>query len=169
MRGKRLLRQRGERLERPFAYLDETGRMRRVHLRGHTNILKRVLHTAALNLGLLMRTLFGVGTPRRLQGRVAALLCRAWSLIRLLKTLWHEVGPTYRRSRSLGDLLAHGESGPAGLPVEARIVQKRDRRHNGGPVLYRVGFRSGGRRQRVNHPLVALALCSRCPTRYGSF
>ena len=42
-RGKRLLRQRGERLERPFAHLYETGRMRRVHLRGHGNILKRVL------------------------------------------------------------------------------------------------------------------------------
>src|SRR5882672_9302728 len=69
-RGKRLLHQRGERLERPFAHLYETGRMRRVHLRGHDNILKRVLlHAGALNLGLLMRTLFGVGTPRGLQGR----------------------------------------------------------------------------------------------------
>ena len=55
-RGKRLLRQRGERLERPFAHLYETGRMRRVHLRGHDNILKRVLlHAGAFNLGLLMR------------------------------------------------------------------------------------------------------------------
>jgi transposase len=122
-RGKRLLRQRGERLERPFAHLYETGRMRRVHLRGHTNILKRVLlHTAALNLGLLMRILFGVGTPRSLQGRVAALLCRAWSLIRLLKTLWHEIWSMYRRSRSLRDLLTHGESGPAGLPVETAFT-----------------------------------------------
>jgi transposase len=52
-RGKRLLRQRGERLERPFAHLYETGGMRRVHLRGHPNILKRVLlHTAALNRAL---------------------------------------------------------------------------------------------------------------------
>jgi hypothetical protein len=48
--------------------------MRRVYLRGHHNILKRILlHVAALNLGLLMRTLFGAGTPRSLQGRVAAL------------------------------------------------------------------------------------------------
>ena len=87
-RGKRLLRQRGERLERPFAHLYETGRMRRVYLRGHTNILKRVLlHTAALNLGLLMRTLCGVGTPRSLLGRVAALLCCVGSLIRLPETL----------------------------------------------------------------------------------
>ena len=74
-RGKRLLRQRGERLERPFAHLYETGRMRRVHLRGHANILKRVLLQAgALNLGLLMRQLVGIGTPRSLQGRAGALL-----------------------------------------------------------------------------------------------
>ncbi len=73
-RGRRLLRQRGERLERPFAHAYETGRLRRVHLRGHANILKRVLiHTAALNLGLLMRTLVGVGTPRSLQGRLQRL------------------------------------------------------------------------------------------------
>jgi transposase len=73
-RGKRLMRQRGELLERPFAHLYETEAMRRVYLRGHQNILKRILlHAAALNLGLLMRTLFGVGTPRGLQGRAAAL------------------------------------------------------------------------------------------------
>ncbi len=48
--------------------------MRRVHLRGHPNILKRLLvHTAGFNLGLLMRRLTGVGTPRSLQGRVVAL------------------------------------------------------------------------------------------------
>ena len=71
-RGKRLLRLRGERLERPFAHLYETGRMRRVHLRGHENILKRVLLQAgACNLGLLMRHLVGVGTPRGLQGRAS--------------------------------------------------------------------------------------------------
>src|SRR4029453_16120082 len=45
-RGKRLLRQRGERLERPSAHLYETGRMRRVHLRGHDNIRKRPLGNA---------------------------------------------------------------------------------------------------------------------------
>jgi transposase len=82
-RGKRLLRQRGERLERPFAHLYETGRMRRVHLRRHGNILKRVLvHASAANLALLMRMQFGVGTPRGLQGRVAAAIT---TLIRLLR------------------------------------------------------------------------------------
>jgi hypothetical protein len=71
-RGLRLLRLRGERLERPFAHLFETGGMRRVHLRGHTNILKRLLiHVSGFNLGLLMRQLIGVGTPRGLQGRLS--------------------------------------------------------------------------------------------------
>ena len=83
-RGKRLLRQRGERLERPCAHLYETGRMRRVHLRGHDNIRKRLLvHAGGLNLGLLMRMLLGVGTPRSLQGRVVALVATLSSLIRL--------------------------------------------------------------------------------------
>jgi transposase len=44
--------------------------MRRTHLRGHANILKRLLvHAGAFNLGLLMRKAFGRGTPRGLQGR----------------------------------------------------------------------------------------------------
>ena len=60
--------------------------MRRVHLRGHTNILKRVLvHTGGFNLGLLMRRLTGVGTPRSLQGRAATLL---GALSDLLRRLW---------------------------------------------------------------------------------
>jgi transposase len=80
-RGQRLLRLRGERLERPFAHLYETGRMRRVYLRGHTNIRKRLLiHTGGFNLGLLMRQLIGVGTPRGLQGRLIAVLTTLWAL-----------------------------------------------------------------------------------------
>jgi transposase len=74
-RGKRLHRMRGELLERPFAHLYETGGMRRTHLRGHTNILKRLLiHAAGFNLGLVMRKALGVGTPRGLQGPLQALL-----------------------------------------------------------------------------------------------
>ena len=68
-RGKRLLRYRGEYVERSFAHLYDTGGMRRTHLRGHQNILKRLLvHAGAFNLGLLMRQAFGRGTPRGLQG-----------------------------------------------------------------------------------------------------
>jgi transposase len=74
-RGKELLRRRGELLERPFAHLYETGRMRRIYLRGRKNILKRILiHVSALNLGLMMRSVFGIGTPRTLQGRVFSFL-----------------------------------------------------------------------------------------------
>jgi transposase len=73
-RGKRLLRRRGELLERPSAHLYETGGLRRAHTRGHENVLKRLfVHAGAFNLGFWMRTLFGVGTPRSLQGRAAAL------------------------------------------------------------------------------------------------
>lgn len=72
-RGQGLLRLRGEKLERSFAHLLETGGLRRVHVRGHEDIRKRLLiHAAAFNLGLLMRKRCGVGTPRGLQGRPAA-------------------------------------------------------------------------------------------------
>jgi transposase len=85
-RGLRLHRARGERAERPFAHLYRTGRMRRTHLRGHENILKRLLvHSGAFNLGLLMRHSLGVGTPRGLQGRLRtllSLLIRFWSRLR---------------------------------------------------------------------------------------
>jgi len=85
-RGKRLLRQRGEKLERSFAHLYETGGMRRVHLRRHPNILKRLLvHVAAFNLGLVMRQLLGRGTPRGLQGCRLDLLL---ALLRLLSAVW---------------------------------------------------------------------------------
>ncbi len=46
-RGRRLLRSRGEKLERTFAHCYETGAMRRLHLRGKENIAKRVLIHAA--------------------------------------------------------------------------------------------------------------------------
>ena len=92
-RGQRLLRQRGERLERPNAHLYETGGMRRVHLRGHPNILKRLLvQVCGFNLGLLMRQLMGVGTPRSLQGRAAALVA---VLIGLLSAFWGRVRPSW--------------------------------------------------------------------------
>jgi transposase len=42
-RGRRLMRRRGELIERSFAHLYDTGGLRRTHLRGHTNILKRLL------------------------------------------------------------------------------------------------------------------------------
>jgi hypothetical protein len=84
-RGLALLRRRSEYLERPNAHLYETGGLRRTHLRGHTNILKRLLvHIGGFNLGLFMRTRFGIGTPRGLQGRLAviiALIVAVWARV----------------------------------------------------------------------------------------
>jgi len=93
VRGKRLLRRRGELLERPFAHLYETGGLRRTHVRGHENVLKRLLvHASAFNLGLLMRRLFGIGTPRALQGRVITwrtVLSLLWTWIdAALELIW---------------------------------------------------------------------------------
>src|ERR1700683_1926973 len=68
--GKSLLRRRGELVERSFAHCYETGAMRRCHLRGHRNILKRQLvHVGAFNLSLILRKLLGAGTPRELKNR----------------------------------------------------------------------------------------------------
>ena len=45
-------------------------------VRGHENVRKRVLIQAAgCNLGLLLRRLTGVGTPRSLQGRALSAIC----------------------------------------------------------------------------------------------
>ena len=65
--GKKLLRRRGELVERSFAHCYETGAMRRTHLRHHENILKRLLiHVGAFNLSLVFRHATGFGTPRGL-------------------------------------------------------------------------------------------------------
>jgi transposase len=91
-RGLALQRRRSERLERPNAHLYETGGMRRTHLRGHANILKRlVVHIGGFNLGLLMRTLIGVGTPRGLQDRLAAVVAIIVALKNHLVDRWRDV------------------------------------------------------------------------------
>jgi len=64
-KGKALLRKRGEMVERSFAHCLDRGGMRRAHLRGNENIEKRyTIHVAGFNLGLLMRSIFGFGTPK---------------------------------------------------------------------------------------------------------
>jgi transposase len=89
-RSKRLQRKRSELTERSMAHMYETGEMRRVHLKGRDNILKRLLvHAGGFNLALIMRKLVGIGKPRRLQGACACifaclglLLLYAWSVLR---------------------------------------------------------------------------------------
>lgn len=80
-RSKRLQKLRCELTERSFAHLYETGGMRRVHLKDRENILKRLfIHAAGFNLALVMRKMFGVGKPRRLQG-LAECLFKLWTKI----------------------------------------------------------------------------------------
>lgn len=87
-RGKQLLRRRGERVERSFAHVYDTGGMRRTHLRGNRNILKRLLiHVAAFNLSLILRQQLGVGTPRRFQDRRNRFFFHFWAVWMLLQGL----------------------------------------------------------------------------------
>jgi transposase len=77
-KGKTLLKLRGELIERTFALACETGAHRRLRLRGRDNARKRfIAHAAALNLGLVMRMLFGYGTPREMAAAIAA----AWNIL----------------------------------------------------------------------------------------
>ncbi len=84
-RSKRLQRKRSELTERSFAHVCETGGGRRCWLRGLTKVTKRYLiQVAARNLGLILRKLFGVGTPRAMQGSFWSF----WLLHILIWTLW---------------------------------------------------------------------------------
>jgi transposase len=85
-RGKRLLKRRGELLERPFAHQYETGGMRRLHARGLKNVAKRVLlQAAAYNLALIMRSITKAGTPRGLAERQLEQLWAIFALYSILK------------------------------------------------------------------------------------
>ncbi|MEW4530126.1 transposase [Maioricimonas sp. JC845] len=90
-KGRWLQRLRSELVERTFAHVCETGGARRTWLRGLENVRKRyTIQAAARNLGLMMRWLFGIGTPRSLQGAAAvlcALIWGLWGLLRRLETL----------------------------------------------------------------------------------
>ncbi len=112
-KGKALQRKRSELVERPFAHLLDSGGMRRVHVRGHDNILKRlIIHATGFNLGLVMRKIYGVGKPRALQGLRAALfsfVVAALTLIRwlgrVLERIWrHLAGMS--RPRQYAELAA---------------------------------------------------------------
>ena len=88
--GKALMRARGERVERSFAHCLDRGGMRRVHLRGLANVEKRyIIHVAGFNLGILLRALFGFGSPRGWADAPAALLfARIGNLNLLILVIW---------------------------------------------------------------------------------
>jgi transposase len=97
-RGKRLQRERSEKVERTFAHVCETGGARRTWLQGIDKVKKRYLMAAmAHNLGRLMRELFGMGTPRGLQTAAEALdeFLRAMHLA--LFAIWHVIDVVWPR------------------------------------------------------------------------
>jgi transposase len=99
-RSKRLQKLRSEYIERTFAHVCETGGSRRTWLRGLEKIRKRYLvQVAARNLGLILRSLFGIGTPRGLQGAFA-LVCFFYLAIRThirpLDASWGDRGTCIR-------------------------------------------------------------------------
>ena len=106
-RGKQLSRLRSELTERSFANVCNTGGARRTWLRGLASVTKRhLMMVAARNLSTIMRMIFGIGSPRSLQG-LRALLQTAWihferllsALDRLVATL---VAPMAPWSRAIG-------------------------------------------------------------------
>ena len=86
--------------------------------------LRLLVHTAGFNLGLLMRHLIGVGTPRGVRGRLLAALS---AVILLIRALWRPVTNHWpsRRLSSTRDRLS--------------IVQE-DLAHIG---VWRMGFTTG--------------------------
>ena len=114
--------------------------MRRVYLRGHTNVLKRLMiHTGGFNLGLLMRQLIGVGTSRGLQGRLTAILT---ALLTLIRSRWQSLKLykamltrfSTREDYSTGrDAFVHVSVSKAGFTTDASHAQdfaKRRTSHN---------------------------------------
>lgn len=113
-RGKRLLRQRGEKLERWNEHLYDRGGMRRVHLRGRTNIAKRlVVHAGAANLGLLMRKIYGVGTPKALQGQLRTAFSLITALTRVPRPHWKQ------KTSEIGRFLLRLFLSEAKVPIHA--------------------------------------------------
>ena len=97
--GKILLRRRGELVERSFAHCYDTGGMRRCHLRGRENILKRqLIHVGGFNLSLIFRKLLGAGTPRELKNRATRAFLRLLQFWQLLMGLGTVVSPFRRRT-----------------------------------------------------------------------
>jgi transposase len=91
---KRLQRLRSELVERSFAHICDTGGARRSWLCGIEKVQKRYLIAAvARNLGLVMRKLFGIGTPRGLQGEggLVALTSLTWFHIHSHLHRWYRV------------------------------------------------------------------------------
>jgi transposase len=111
-RSKRLHRKRAELSERSNAHLYETGGMRRLHLHGRANILKRLLlHAAGFNLALVIRNHFGYGKPRCGAGVFSRLVPAIMALLRITRHFFAGASQPGRRIDGV-----RGASSPCVLP-----------------------------------------------------
>jgi transposase len=101
-KSKRLQRLRSERVERSFAHVCDTGGARRSWLQGIEKVQKRYLMAVmARNLGLLMRKVFAIGTPKGLQaaGGLVSFVCLAWLHVRaVFRRLFRIPTPSIKNS-----------------------------------------------------------------------
>ncbi len=118
-RGKRLGRLRSEYVERSFAHMCETGGARRSWLRGLDRVSKRyTLHAVARNLGVIMRHVFGIGTPRSLQGTAASVstcMCEVWPLWATVRSIWRDLTAWMANEFAIRQLAPIGADSAVGL------------------------------------------------------
>jgi hypothetical protein len=116
-RGRRLQRLRCEQVERSFAQTCLTGNGRRTWIRGRWEVAKRYcIQVAARNLGRLMHSLCGHGTPRSLQSALRALSDRILTAIAV--ACWR-CSRLMRLHRTLLETFASFNSGPTRLCFES--------------------------------------------------
>lgn len=96
--GSRLMRMRGQHIERSFAHILDCGGMRKATLRGQANLQKRYSFAAACyNLSQLLRNQFGCGTLKMaLATGWAALFRHSASCVALFRTILHLHSPLLR-------------------------------------------------------------------------
>ena len=113
-RGREPGKRRTEKAEQSMARMYGTGGMRRVHWRGHANIRNRLLiHACGYNLGVLMRNVAGIGTPRTLQGQSQRLVGAVSSAIAAL------VGTISRLLEPFQRVREHFRADPGRKPASA--------------------------------------------------
>ena len=108
-RGKRMQRQRGEKIERNFAHQFDTGGMDRLYVRGLENVHKKLLvQAAACNLALLMRLIYGAGKPRAAHDQSVEAIFAILALIRVLESAWEAWWANSDKLPHQAHRLAHG-------------------------------------------------------------
>ena len=117
-RGKRMQRQRGEKIERNFAHQFDTGGLDRLYVRGLENVHKKFLiQAAACNLALLMRLTHGSGKPRAAHDRAAEAFLMILAVMKTVEdtfatalAFFHSLDSVFRLSQDGCLILAPAEN-----------------------------------------------------------